>query len=54
MIESVQPVEAARVVPQVLAEMAKSDALVPMIVGVCSVAVLPPVLETVMFCAAEV
>jgi len=43
-MESVQPVEGARVAVQVLAEIAKS----PVTVGVWRVAVLPPVLLTVM------
>jgi hypothetical protein len=46
-IETVQPVEGGRVVLQVLAERAKSvDS--PVMMGVCSVAGLPPVLEMVM------
>jgi hypothetical protein len=49
-MESVQAVDAASVLPQVLALMAKS----PVMTGVCSVAVVPPVLATVMFCASAV
>ncbi len=50
--ESVQPVETPSVALHVLAEMAKSDALAPLIVGVCSVATVPPKLATRMFCTA--
>ena len=45
----VQPVEGARVAPQVLEKMAKSPMLPPLRTGVVSVAVVPPVLEMVMF-----
>ncbi len=48
-IESVHPVPAARVAPQVLANTAKSPAS-PLSTGADKVARLPPVLETVMFC----
>ena len=53
-MESVQPVEAPRLFPQVLAEMAKSDGLAPIITGVWSVAEVPPRLATTTFCTDDV
>ncbi len=49
-MESVQDVDAASELPQVFALIAKS----PVTTGACSVAVLPPVFATVMFCATAV
>ena len=48
LIAIVQLAEGARVVVQVFAEAAKSMTLAPLRVGACSVAAVPPVLDTVM------